>query len=147
MVSKSSLQKSNKQDNFMKKRKLQDEIQIHKGLQHPNIVNFEHFFEDEENVYILMELCPNKSLNDLLRQRGWLTELECRYFVWQVVDAVRYMHDNLILHRDLKLSNVFLSQDMQVKIGDFGLAVPLKEENELRYSFLGTPGYMAPEIV
>jgi serine/threonine protein kinase len=67
--------------------------------------------------------------------------------MWQVTDAVRYMHDNLILHRDLKLSNVFLGADMQVKIGDFGLALPLKEENELRYSFLGTPGYMAPEIV
>ena len=94
-----------------------------------------------------MELCPNKTLGDLMKKRAWLTELECRYFTWQIIDAVRYMHENLVIHRDLKLNNVFLSADMQVKIGDFGLAVPLKAEQERRYSCLGTPGYMAPEVI
>lgn len=52
------------------------EIRIHRALKHPNIVKFEHFFEDADNVYILLELCPNQSLNELVRRRKRLTELE-----------------------------------------------------------------------
>jgi polo-like kinase 1 len=52
------------------------EIKIHRSLHHNNIVGFEHFFEDVENVYILLELCQNQSLNELLRRRKRLHELE-----------------------------------------------------------------------
>lgn len=52
------------------------EIKIHKSIHHTNIVGFEHFFEDNENVYILLELCHNQTMNELLRRRKRLTELE-----------------------------------------------------------------------
>jgi serine/threonine protein kinase len=52
------------------------EIKIHRSLNHANIVGFEHFFEDSENVYIMLELCPNQGLNDMLRRRKRLHELE-----------------------------------------------------------------------
>ena len=58
------------------KQKLMSEIKIHRSLHHNNIVGFEHFFEDAENVYILLELCQNQSLNELLRRRKRLHELE-----------------------------------------------------------------------
>jgi polo-like kinase 1 len=58
------------------KQKLMSEIKIHKSIHHTNVVGFEHFFEDSENVYILLELCHNQTMNELLRRRKRLTELE-----------------------------------------------------------------------
>lgn len=58
------------------KQKLMSEIKIHRSLHHSNIVTFEHFFEDADNVYIILELCQSQSLNELLRRRKRLTELE-----------------------------------------------------------------------
>lgn len=63
------------------KQKLMSEIKIHRSLHHNNIVGFEHFFEDAENVYILLELCQNQSLNELLRRRKRLHELEVQCYV------------------------------------------------------------------
>jgi len=64
----------------------------------------------------------------------------------QLVHGVQYMQSKGILHRDLKLGNVFMGNNMQLKIGDFGLATHLKK-GERRKSFCGTPNYMAPEVV
>ena len=63
------------------KQKLMSEIKIHRSLHHNNIVGFEHFFEDADNVYILLELCQNQSLNELLRRRKRLHELEVQCYV------------------------------------------------------------------
>ena len=63
------------------KQKLMSEIKIHRSLHHNNIVGFEHFFEDAENVYILLELCQNQSLNELLRRRKRLHELEVQCYI------------------------------------------------------------------
>jgi polo-like kinase 1 len=63
------------------KQKLMSEIKIHRSLHHNNIVGFEHFFEDSENVYILLELCQNQSLNELLRRRKRLHEIEVQCYV------------------------------------------------------------------
>mmetsp|Transcript_14424 Transcript_14424/g.12236 ORF Transcript_14424/g.12236 Transcript_14424/m.12236 type:complete len:112 (-) Transcript_14424:169-504(-) len=57
--------------------KLLAEIKIHKSLHHENIVQFEHVFEDKENVYILLEICPNETLKELLKKRKRITENEC----------------------------------------------------------------------
>ena len=129
------------------KQKLISEIKIHKSVQHENIVKFEHYFEDVENVYILTELCHNQTLNDLLKRRKRLTELEVQYYVLQMVKALKYLHNLKIIHRDLKLANMFLSENMQLKIGDFGLAIKLEFEGERRRSLCGTPNYIAPEIL
>jgi polo-like kinase 1 len=91
-------------------------------MNHQNIVKFEHFFEDENNVYILLEMCPNQTLADLMRRRWVITEFESRYYLKQVIAAIKYMHQHHVLHRDLKLGNLFLDARMQIKIGDFGLA-------------------------
>lgn len=63
------------------RQKLISEIKIHKGLHNSNIVNFEHVFEDHENVYILLELCANQTLNELIKRRKRLTELEVQCYV------------------------------------------------------------------
>jgi polo-like kinase 1 len=129
------------------KQKLISEIKIHKSLHHINIVNFEHVFEDHENVYILLELCTNQTLNDLIKRRKRLTELEVQCYVVQMIGALKYMHSNRVIHRDLKLGNLFLSADMQIKIGDFGLAAKLEFDGEKKRTICGTPNYIAPEIL
>eukprot|EP00871_Galdieria_phlegrea_P004773 jgi/Galph1/5297/GphlegSOOS_G3946.1 len=130
------------------KQKLVSEIRIHRELRHRHIVKFESCFEDNDNVYIVLELCPNGSIMDMLRQRGRLTELETRYFMNQILSAVRYMHrEYLVIHRDLKLGNFFLDENMEVKIGDFGLAAQLTSDKERKRTICGTPNYIAPEIL
>lgn len=66
---------------------------------------------------------------ELHRRRKTVTEPETRYFVKQIVEACIYLHEKRIIHRDLKLGNLFLNNEMEIKIGDFGLATRI--ENEL----------------
>ena len=67
---------------------------------------------------------------ELHRRRKAITEPEARFFMRQILDGVGYLHRNFILHRDLKLGNLFLDDNLQVKIGDFGLAAKLEYSGE-----------------
>ena len=129
------------------KQKLISEIKIHKSLHHPNIVNFEHYFEDSENVYLLIEICQNQTLNDLLKRRKKLTELEVQCYTIQIIKALKYLHSHRIIHRDLKLGNLFINEKMELKVGDFGLATKLEFDGERKRTVCGTPNYIAPEIL
>ena len=104
------------------KDKLLLEIKIHKSLHHDQIVAFEHNFEDNENVYILLEVCQNQTLDELLKRRKKLSEIEVQCYTIQLVKGIQYLHNHKVIHRDLKLGNLFLTDKMQIKIGDFGLA-------------------------
>ena len=141
VIAKSSLVKSRA------KQKLISEIKIHKSLHHPQIVAFEHYFEDTENVYILLEICQNQTLNDLLKRRKRLTELEVQCYIVQLIKALKYLHSHRVIHRDLKLGNLFLTDKMELKVGDFGLATKLDFEGERKRTVCGTPNYIAPEIL
>ena len=141
VIAKSSLVKSRA------KQKLISEIKIHKSLHHPQIVAFEHYFEDTENVYILLEICQNQTLNDLLKRRKRLTEIEVQCYIVQLIKALKYLHSHRIIHRDLKLGNLFLTDKMELKVGDFGLATKLDFEGERKRTVCGTPNYIAPEIL
>lgn len=84
---------------------------------------------------------------ELHKRRKALTECETRYFMKQILDGVYYLHKNKIIHRDLKLGNLFLNDELQVKIGDFGLATRLVHDGERKKTLCGTPNYIAPEIL
>eukprot|EP00842_Homolaphlyctis_polyrhiza_P003477 jgi/Hompol1/412/HPOL_003644-RA len=127
--------------------KLLSEIKIHKSFAHPSIVKFHHVFEDDENVYMILELCENKTFVDMLKKRKRLTEPEVRYYMFQLLDSVRYMHRHGVIHRDIKLGNLFLARRMQLKIGDFGLATVIKHDGERKMTICGTPNYIAPEVL
>lgn len=86
-------------------------------------------------------------MSDLLNVRKRITETEARYYMLQLVNSLQYLHRHLVIHRDLKLGNLFLDKDMQLKVGDFGLAARLEHENEKRMTVCGTPNYIAPEIL
>jgi cell cycle serine/threonine-protein kinase CDC5/MSD2 len=84
---------------------------------------------------------------DMLRRRRRFTEPEARFFMVQLLGACHYMHTNQVIHRDLKLGNLFLDQDMNVKVGDFGLAALIESPGERKKTICGTPNYIAPEVL
>ena len=83
----------------------------------------------------------------MVKKRKRLTAKETRYFMLQLISAVEYMHSNRVIHRDLKLGNIFLNANMDIKVGDFGLAAKLEFSEEKKRTMCGTPNYIAPEIV
>jgi polo-like kinase 1 len=129
------------------KQKLMSEIKIHRSLTHSNIVAFSHFFEDQENVYLLIELCTNQTLSELVRRRKRLTEVEVQCYGMQIVEGLQYLHQHNVIHRDLKLGNLFLSERMELKLGDFGLAAKVEYDGERKRTICGTPNYIAPEVL
>ncbi|EGR31741.1 protein kinase domain protein [Ichthyophthirius multifiliis] len=129
------------------KQKLISEIKIHKSLSHQNVVIFEHVFEDKDNVYILLELCNNNTLNELIKKRKRLTDIEVQCFINQIINGLKYLHQKKVIHRDLKLGNLFLSDRLEIKLGDFGLAAKLEFDGEKKHTICGTPNYIAPEVL
>lgn len=83
---------------------------------------------------------------ELHKRRKTLSEPEIRYFVRQIANACLYLHNNKIIHRDLKLGNIFINDDMKIKLGDFGLATRM-DDADRKYTLCGTPNYLAPEIL
>jgi serine/threonine protein kinase len=83
-------------------------------------------------------------LNELLKRRKILTEVEVKFYMIQIIQAVKHIHYRKIIHRDLKLGNFFLAEGLEVKVGDFGLATNLSYEGEKRKTICGTPNYIAP---
>lgn len=83
----------------------------------------------------------------MIKRRKRLTEAEAAYFGKQLLKAVQYLHENLVIHRDLKLGNLFLDRNMNIKVGDLGLATKLESADEKRKTICGTPNYIAPEVI
>jgi len=118
VVSKKNLERQKQKD------KMLAEIRIHRASEHEFIVKFKKCFEDEMNVYILMEKCSDRTLADVIKYRGAITETETSAYVWEISQAMQYLHEKLVVHRDLKLGNVFLT--------DYGLkeASAMADESE-----------------
>uniref|UniRef100_A0A7N4PCR5 Serine/threonine-protein kinase PLK n=1 Tax=Sarcophilus harrisii TaxID=9305 RepID=A0A7N4PCR5_SARHA len=129
------------------KEKMSMEINIHKSLVHQHVVGFHGFFEDSDFVFVVLELCRRRSLLELHKRRKAVTEPEARYYLRQIVLGCQYLHENKVIHRDLKLGNLFLNDEMEVKIGDFGLATRVEYDGERKRTLCGTPNYIAPEVL
>ncbi|XP_055775987.1 serine/threonine-protein kinase PLK2-like [Salvelinus fontinalis] len=127
--------------------KIDREIELHRVLHHKHIVHFYHHFEDKDNIYILLEYCSRRSLAHILKARKVLTEPEVRYYLRQIVSGLKYLHEQEILHRDLKLGNFFVSESMELKVGDFGLAAKLESAGNRKKTICGTPNYLSPEVL
>ncbi|XP_051893704.1 serine/threonine-protein kinase PLK2b [Pristis pectinata] len=127
--------------------KIDREIELHRTLHHKHIVHFYHHFEDKENIYILLEHCSRRSMAHVLKARKVLTEPEVRYYLRQIVSGLKCLHEQGILHRDLKLGNFFINEAMELKIGDFGLAAKLEPVEHRSRTICGTPNYLSPEVL
>lgn len=81
-------------------------------------------------------------MSDLLKRRKRLSEPETRYYLTQLISSLKYLHENLVIHRDLKLGNLFIDSQMRIKVGDFGLATKVTDVNERKKTICGTPNYI-----
>nr|XP_020011771.1 serine/threonine-protein kinase PLK4 isoform X2 [Castor canadensis] len=119
---------------------------IHTGLE-VAIKMLYNYFEDNNYVYLVLEMCHNGEMNRYLKNRMKpFSESEARQFMHQIITGMLYLHSHGILHRDLTLSNLLLTRNMNIKIADFGLATQLKMPHEKHYTLCGTPNYISPEI-
>ena len=123
------------------------EKDIHNNLKNPNIVQLKKYFynKKKKKLYLFLECCENKDLYSLLEKRKTLKEVEVQYYITKLIEALKYLHKKGIVHRDIKLSNIFLTDELEVKLGDFGLATELYPR-EKKFEKCGTQPYMAPEI-
>ena len=129
-----------------KRKNLRREIQIMKILNHPNIVKMHSALKSTKQVHIVQDYFKGFSLNYYLKGRVGkrLPETEAKFVFKQIVSAVVYMHANNIAHRDIKLENILVDQDLNIKLIDFGFSSIDEIKSKV---FCGTPSYMAPEIV
>ncbi|XP_018647759.1 LOW QUALITY PROTEIN: kinase [Schistosoma mansoni] len=121
------------------------EVEIHSRLKHPSILELYTCFEDENYVYLVLEICHNGELQTYIRQNGPVTEDTARHYLKQLISGLLYLHSHNIIHRDLTLANLLLTKDMKVKIADFGLATKI-EPGEDHKTMCGTPNYISPEV-
>lgn len=112
--------------------RFESESDIHRFLSHKHIVKFLDSFCSNDYCFIFMEYCKNGTLRGLVRARNGLTVFESRYFFHQIMLGVKYIHKMKIIHRDLKQDNILLAENMQIKIGDFGLAKHADERPKKR---------------
>ena len=95
--------------------RVRNEVAIHHQLRHLSILELFHFFEDSTQVYLVIELCSKGELFHYLQKKSGRTleEEEAKGFFREIVRGVAYLHDHGIVHRDLKLSNILLTEDLK----------------------------------
>ena len=122
-----------------------NEIQISKKLKHPNILEIVDYSFDAQNIYIVMEFFKGRNLEERIMNKKLNDEVSIYQIFKEIVSLVKYMHNEGIVHRDLRLSNI-LFDGKRVKLDDFQKAVQLSAGKKLK-EVTGNPFYVAPEIL
>jgi len=128
---------------------LEREVYILSEVQHSNIVKLICTYVTPSKVFIVTELAAGGELLERIVEQGKFSEEDARSVIHQVLQGVEYLHMRKVVHRDLKLENILLSDktpQATVKIADFGLARFFADDSELR-TICGSPLYVAPEIL
>ncbi|XP_057324712.1 testis-specific serine/threonine-protein kinase 4-like [Microplitis mediator] len=127
------------------------EIEVVKGLKHPNLIRFLQAIETTHRVYIIMEYAQNGSLLDTIRRDIFIDENRSRKWFKQLLDAVDYCHTRGVVHRDIKCENLLMDQHLNIKLSDFGFARGHMNKTDgttiLSETFCGSYAYASPEIL
>lgn len=133
------------------KKFLPREIQVVRGLRHPNLIRFLQAIETTHRVYIAMEYAENGSLLDIIRRDGYIDEDRARVWFSQLLDGVEYCHGKGVVHRDIKCENLLMDSGYNIKISDFGFARGSMGTQGKGYvlsdTFCGSYAYASPEIL
>ena len=125
------------------------EVDIISTLDHPNIIKFYETFHDDYFFHIVMELCKGKEIIHQMGNYGFIEEKKVTYIIFKVLLAIAHCHNRGVTHRDLKPENILfdsMKKDAEIKILDFGLSRKYDKEQKM-HSILGTPYYVAPEVL
>ncbi|KAJ3424488.1 sterile20-like kinase [Anaeramoeba flamelloides] len=124
------------------------EIEILKKCKHKNIVKYIGTYFKEETLWIVMEYCGGGSVSDLCQilEKG-LTEQQIAAIMYGSLEGLNYFHSNRKIHRDIKGGNILLNDKGDVKLADFGVSAQLTKTMSKRNTFIGTPYWMAPEVI
>jgi serine/threonine protein kinase len=123
-----------------------NEISILTKVDNPHIIRFLEMLRTANNYYLVYEYCNGGTLDELLKKRKFLSEVESLKIFVQILNAFRVLFKEKILHRDLKPSNI-LFHDGVIKLADFGFCKELLDDNTMTQTMVGSPIYMAPEVL
>ncbi|KAI9889901.1 MAG: hypothetical protein M1814_004623, partial [Vezdaea aestivalis] len=121
------------------------EIDLLANLKHPNIVKYQGSIKSSDSLYILLEYCENGSLHSICKNFGKFPENLVALYMAQVLHGLLYLHEQGVIHRDIKGANILTTKDGVVKLADFGVATRMNGMHES--NVVGTPYWMAPEII
>jgi serine/threonine protein kinase len=126
---------------------VRNEIALTKISSHPHIIEYIDTFMTEKELWMVMEFMHGGALSILLSKCKWLSEPEIALVCKCTLQGMQYLHSKHRMHRDIKSDNILLGIDGEVKISDFGFAAQLTQEINKRRSVIGTPYWMAPEVI
>ncbi|XP_063161508.1 hormonally up-regulated neu tumor-associated kinase isoform X3 [Candoia aspera] len=137
-----------KKDTYVTKN-LRREGQIQQMIRHPNIAQLLDILETENSYYLVMELCPGGNLMHKIYEKKRLEEHEARKYIRQLILAVEHLHRAGVVHRDLKIENLLLDEDNNIKLIDFGLSncASILGYTDPFSTQCGSPAYAAPELL
>lgn len=128
------------------KRKLHLETQLMRSIYHKNVVRIYETFETEKYLMIVLEYVGGGDLLSFLKKRTKVNETICRFLFKQLIEGLKYMHSQGVIHRDIKLDNILIDIDSTIKLCDLGVSKMIRP-GEVMNEHCGTPAYIAPEIV
>ncbi|AOA68601.1 Serine/threonine-protein kinase [Komagataella phaffii CBS 7435] len=121
---------------------------------HVGIIHLFYTFQDEQSLYFVLDYASNGELYTLIKKYGSMDLDSVRYYSAQILDAIKYIHDNGVIHRDIKPENILINEQMKIQITDFGTAKLLEKNEDGEYptnvratSFVGTAEYVSPELL
>lgn len=122
------------------------EAELLMRLHHPNIVKFYGYVKTRHFLYFVLEYLEEGSLSKVLSDFGIIPEKLAAFYIDQILRGLSYLHARRVIHRDIKGSNLLIAKTGEVKLADFGVSAQLNE-SEKRFSVVGTPYWMAPEVI
>ena len=124
---------------------IMQEIDLLKHLHHPNIVKYLDSVKSVDSLYIILEYCENGSLHSICKNFGKFPENLVSLYTAQVLQGLLFLHEQGVIHRDIKGANILTTKEGLVKLADFGVAT--KQQGLAEGSVVGTPYWMAPEVI
>ena len=124
-----------------------NEINIMNELDSPNLLKLVTNFEDENHIYIILPLCPNGQLYDIIHKpKQKIKDIIIKKYLYQSIEAINSLHKKNIIHRDIKPENILIDNDDNAQLSDYGISTHCKE-GETRNTYCGTDEYLAPEVI